>query len=153
EAKFWEVLAKLQQDGPTAEEIAAAKATDLTEKINGLQRLGGFGGIADTLDQYNQYTGDPGFLSKDVAMTEAVTTASAQAAAKKYLTKDSAAVVYCVPGKKVLDDVPRSPADTDADVKITNPYTPEFEAAQEWRKNKPAAGPAPTLHLPVPTEF
>ncbi|HVU48927.1 MAG TPA: pitrilysin family protein [Terracidiphilus sp.] len=153
EAKFWEVLAKLQQEGPTAEEVAAAKATDLTAKISGLQRLGGFGGIADTLDQYNQYTGDPGFLSKDVAMTEAVTAASAQAAAKKYLTKDSAVVVYCVPGKKVLDDVPRSPADTDANVKITNPYTAAFEESQEWRKNKPEAGPAPTLHLPVPTEF
>ncbi len=153
EAKFWDVLAKLQQEGPTAEEVAAAKATALTAKISGLQRLGGFGGIADTLDQYNQYTGDPGFLSKDVAMTEAVTAAKAQAAAKKYFTKDSAVVVYCVPGKKELDDVPRSPADTDANVKITNPYTPEFEASQEWRKNKPEAGPAPTLHLPVPSEF
>jgi zinc protease len=153
EATFWSVLAKLQQEGPTAEEVTAAKATDLTEKISGLQRLGGFGGIADTLDQYNQYTGDPGFLAKDVAMTEAVTAASAQAAAQKYLTKDSAVVVYCVPGKKILDDVPRSPDDTDADVKITNPYTPEFEASQEWRKDKPAPGPAPALHLPVPTEF
>jgi zinc protease len=153
EAKFWDVLAKLQQEGPTADEVAAAKVTALTGKISGLQRLGGFGGVADTLDQYNQYTGDPGFLSKDVAMTEAVTVAKAQAAAKKYMTKDSAVVVYCVPGKKELDDVPRSPADTDADVKITNPYTPEFEASQEWRKNKPEAGPAPTLHLPVPTEF
>jgi zinc protease len=153
EAAFWSELAKLQQDGPTAEEVEAARVTDLTAKIDGLQRLGGFGGVADTLDQYNQYTGDPGFLSKDVAMTEAVTAASAQAAARKYLTKDSAVVVYCVPGKKVLDDVPRSPADTDADVKITNPYTPEFETAQNWRKTKPAAGPPPALHLPVPTEF
>ncbi|MGB6743055.1 MAG: pitrilysin family protein, partial [Terracidiphilus sp.] len=153
EATFWSVLAKLQQEGPTAEEVTAAKSTDLTEKISGLQRLGGFGGIADTLDQYNQYTGDPGFLAKDVAMTEAVTAASAQAAANKYLTKDSAVVVYCVPGKKILDDVPRSPDDTDADVKITNPYTPEFETSQEWRKDKPAPGPAPALHLPVPTEF
>ena len=38
-------------------------------------------------------------------------------------------VVYCVPGKKVLNDVPRSPDNTDADVKIVNPYTPEFETA------------------------
>ncbi len=92
-------------------------------------------------------------MPKDVAMTQAVTVASAKAAAVKYLTKDAAVVVYCVPGKKVLDDVPRSPADTDADVKITNPYTPEFETAQDWRKGKPAAGTAPVLHLPVPMEF
>jgi zinc protease len=153
EATLWSELARLQHEGPTADEVESYKATNLTEKISGLQRLGGFGGVADTLDQYNQYTGDPGFLPKDVAMTEAVTIAGAQAAAQKYLTKDSAVVVYCVPGKKVLDDVPRSPDDTDANVKITNPYTPEFEASQEWRRNKPAAGPASAIHLPVPTEF
>ncbi len=140
-------------DGPTDEEVEADKATELTRKINGLQRLGGFGGVADTLDEYNQYTGDPGFLSKDVKMTEDVTVASTKAAAVKYLTKDSAVVVYCVPGKKVLDDVPRSPADTDADVKLINPYTPAFESAQDWRKTQPQPGPSPALHLPVPTEF
>jgi zinc protease len=69
------------------------------------------------------------------------------------MTKNSAVVVYCVPGKKELQDVPRSPADTDANVKITNPYTPEFEKSQDWRKTRPVAGPAPALHLPVPTEF
>ncbi|MGB6194140.1 MAG: pitrilysin family protein, partial [Terracidiphilus sp.] len=153
EAAFWKEVTRLQDEGPTTDEVEASKAMTLTAKINGLQRLGGFGGIADTLNQYNQYTNDPGFLPKDVAMTEAVTVASAKAAAAKYLTKDSAVVVYCVPGEKVLDDVPRSPAVTDANVKITNPYTPQFEASQEWRKNKPAPGPAPVLHLPVPTEF
>jgi zinc protease len=153
EATFWSELGKLQQDGPTAEELEASKALDLTGKISGLQRLGGFGGIADTLDQYNQYTGDPGFLPKDVAMTEATTVTSTKSAAEKYLSKDAAVVVYCIPGKKVLDDVPRSPADTDANVKIVNPYSPEFEAAQEWRKSKPEAGPVPTLHLPVPVEL
>ena len=153
EATFWSELAKLQTEGPTVGEVEAAKAGTLTQKIAGLQRLGGFGGVADTLDEYNQYTGDPGFLPKDVAMGEAVSVASAKAAAVKYLTKDSAVVVYCVPGKKVLDDVPRSPEDTDANVKITNPYTPEFEASQAWRKEVPKAGPPVTVHLPVPETF
>lgn len=153
ETTFWGELSKLQKDGPTEEEIEASKALDLTAKISGLQRLGGFGGVADTLNNYNQYTGDPGFLPKDIAMVEGVTAASAKAAAAKYLNKESAVVIYCVPGQKVLDDVPRSPANTDAEVKITNPYTAEFETAQEWRKNKPAAGPAPVMHLPVPTRF
>jgi zinc protease len=90
----WSEIAKLQAEGPSAKEVAAAKATALTRKISGLQRLGGFGGIADTLDQYNQYTGDPGYLPKDIAATQAVTIASAKAAAQKYFTKDSAVVVY-----------------------------------------------------------
>jgi zinc protease len=153
EEKFWQVLDKLRTDGPTPTEMESYIALNLTRKINGLQRLGGFGGVADTLDLYNQYTGNPGFLPEDVKMIEAVTAASTKAAAQKYLTKDSAVVVYCVPGKKVLDDVPRSPADTDADVKITNPYTAEFEKAQDWRKNKPAAGTEAAIHLPVPKEF
>ncbi len=153
EATLWSEVAKLQADGPTAEEVEANKAENLTEKITGLQRLGGFGGVADTLDKYNQYTGDPGFLLKDVAMTAAVTQASAQSAAVKYLTKNAAVIVYCVPGKKVTEDVPRSPENTDADVKITNPYTPQFEASQEWRKTPPPPGPPPAVHLPVPTMF
>ena len=69
EATFWASSRSCRRMGPTAEEVEAAKARELTEKITGLQRLGGFGGVADTLDEYNQYTGDPGFLPKDVAMT------------------------------------------------------------------------------------
>jgi len=153
EATFWAELKKLQDEGPTAGEIAAAKATNLTRKITGLQRLGGFGGVADTLDMYNQYVGDPGYLPKDVAAAAAVTPEAAKAAAQKYFTKESAVVVYCVPGKKVLDDVPRSPEDTDATVKVENPYTAAFEEAQNWRKAVPKPGPAPTVHLPVPQTF
>jgi zinc protease len=153
EAIFWTELAKLQAEGPTAEEVEAAKALDLTRKISGLQRLGGFGGVADTMNEYNQYTGDPGYLAKDIAAEQAVTPASAKAAAAKYLRKDAAVVVYCVPGKKVTDDVARSPAETDADVKIVNPYSAAFETEQAWRKTQPAAGPALTFHLPVPKTF
>jgi len=153
EATFWNELAKLQAEGPTADEVEAAKTGNLTGKITGLQRLGGFGGVADTLDEYNQYTGDPGYLPKDIAAVEAVSVESAKAASVKYLTKDSAVVVYCVPGKKVLNDVPRSPDDTDADVKIVNPYTPEFEASQAWRKEVPKAGAPLSVHLPVPETF
>ena len=153
EATVWSEIAKLQAEGPTQKEVDAAKATQLTRKITGLQRLGGFGGVADTLDSYNQYTGDPGYLPKDIAATQAVTVASAKAAVTKYLTKDSAVVVYCVPGKKVLNDVPRSPESTDADVKIVNPYTAEFEQAQAWRKTPPPAGPPSHFELPTPKTF
>lgn len=153
EATFWAEVAKLQASGPTAEEVEAAKQVSLTRIVTGLQRLGGFGGVADTLNQFNQYTGDPGYLPKQLAAEQAVTTASAKAATAKYLNKDSAVVIFTVPGAKVLNDVPRSPENTDADVKITNPYTAEFEASQDWRKTPPLPGPALTFHLPVPKTF
>jgi zinc protease len=153
EAVFWKEVQRLQQEGPTKNELDAWKADTLTSTISGLQRLGGFGGVADTLNEYNQYTGDPGFLPKDLAMVQAVTPASAKAAAVKYFASNAAVVVSCVPGDKVLHDVPRSPADTDANVQLTNPYTADFEKSQEWRKSAPKAGPPPVVHLPVPSTF
>ena len=153
EAIFWQQIAKLQADGPTVEEVESAKAVILTRKITGLQRLGGFGGVADTLDQYNQYTGDPGYLPKDIAALEAVTPASAKAAAARYLNRQEAVVVYTVPGPKVVNDVPRSPDSTDADVKIVNPYTQAFEDSQAFRKTPPPPGPELAFHLPTPRTF
>jgi zinc protease len=153
EATFWEEVAKLQTAGPTQTELESARAVDLTGKIAGLQRLGGFGGVADTLDRYNQYTGDPGYLSKDIARYQAATVASVKQAATQYLNKNQSVVIYCVPGKKVVNDVPRSPADTDADVKLTPPYSAAFEEQQNWRKNVPPAGPVTAFRLPVPKTF
>ncbi len=153
ETAFWEEVGKLQKDGPTPQELESTQTTILTGTITGLQRLGGFGGVADMLNEYNQYTGDPGYLSKDLARFQAATVESVKQAAVTYLNKDHAVVVSCVPGKKVVDDVPRSPADTDANAKLTAPYTPEFEEQQNWRKTVPKPGPALTFHLPVPTTF
>ncbi len=153
EATFWQELAKFQAEGPTQDELDSARTIEVTRTVTGLQRLGGFGGIADTLNSYNQYLGDPGYLPKDIARYQAATPASVKAAAAKYLNKNQAVVVACIPGKKVVDDVPRSPANTDADVKLTAPYSADFETAQNWRKTVPAPGPALTFHLPVPKTF
>jgi zinc protease len=153
EATFWQQVAKLQTDGPTRAELDSARTVDLTQKITGLERLGGFGGVADTLNFYNQYTGDPGYLSKDLARYQSATVASLKQAAAKYFNKNQAVVVSCVPGKKEIDDVPRSPANTDADVKLTPPYSAAFEEQQNWRKTVPTAGPAVAFSLPVPKTF
>jgi zinc protease len=153
ESEFWAQVSKLQTSGPTQDELDAARTVDLTRAITGLQRLGGFGGVADTLNRYNQFTGDPGYLPKDLARYQAVTVASVKQVAAQYLNKNQAVVVSTIPGKKVVDDVPRSPADTDADVKLTAPYTADFEQAQTWRKTVPVAGPVVAFHLPVPTTF
>ena len=151
EAEAEKVIDELAQSGPKAEEVEWSRNKHETRAISGLQRSGGFGGVADTLNYYNQYTGDPGYLPKDLARYDAVTPASIQAWARATLGKNQRVVVYGVPGKKVLDDVPRSPEDTDANVKITPQHTPEFEAAQAWRATPPAPGPERPLVLPKPS--
>jgi zinc protease len=139
--------------GPKPEEVEWARNKVETGLISGLERLGGFGGVADELNYYNQYTGDPGYLPKDLARYDAVTPASVEKLAQSTLGKNQRVVVYGIPGKKVLNDVPRSPEDTDATVKITPQHTPEFEAAQAWRATPPKPGPLSAMVLPKPTVF
>ncbi len=153
EAEAEKVIAELGANGPSSDEVDWARNREETELISGLQRLGGFGGVADQLNYFNQYTGDPGYLPKDLARYDAVTAASVQKYIQETLGKDRRVVVYGVPGKKVLNDVPRSPEDTDADVKINPEHTAEFEAAQAWRATPPKPGPQRPLVLPKPTVF
>ena len=153
EAAFDKEVEALRTAGPTQAELDRARNQSLSGLIEGLQSLGGFGGVADMMDRYNQYLGDPGYLPKDVARYEDVTTASVQKIAQQVFGKNQRVVVYCTPGKKVTDDVARSPEDTDANVKVVPPYKPEFETAQDWRKEAPKPGPEPTLHLPAPKSF
>ncbi len=153
EAAFDAEVDKLRTEGPTQAELDRARAQLLSGLIQGLQRLGGFGGVADMMDRYNQYKGDPGYLPKDVARYEALTTAGVQKFAATTFQKNQRVVVYCVPGKKVTEDVARSPENTDADVKVIPPYTADFEAAQNWRKDVPQPGAEAKLHLPVPKSF
>jgi zinc protease len=141
---------ELRANGPTQAELDRARNTILTRKISALQRLGGFGGVADTLNLYNQYVGDPGYLSKDIARYEDATVTSVKAVAQQSFAKNQRVTVYTVSGKKVLNDVPRSPESTDADVKIVNPYSAAFENEQNWRTKAPSPGPLPKVHLPVP---
>ena len=153
EAAFDKEVEAMRTEGPTQSELDRARTQYLSSLIQGLQRLGGFGGVADMMDRYNQYKNDPGYLAKDVARYEAVTPADVKKAGEQFYGKNQRVVVYCVPGKKVTEDVPRSPDNTDADVKVIPPYTPEFETAQNWRKDTPKPGPEPKLHLPVPASF
>jgi len=143
----------LRTSGPTQAELDRVRNQHLSGLIQGLQRLGGFGGVADMMDRYNQYLGDPGYLPKDVARYEAVTTASVQQVAKSVFGKNQRVVVLCQKGEKVTAEVPRSPDNTDADVKVVPPYSAEFETAQEWRKDAPQPGPEGKLNLPAPKSF
>jgi zinc protease len=153
EAEAEKIVDGLSASGPTAEEVEWARNKVETQLISGLQRLGGFGGVADQLNYYNQYTGDPGYLPKDLARYDAVTPVSAQKYAQATLGRDQRVVVYGVPGKKVLNDVPRSPDDADANFKFDPQHTPEFEAAQAWRGTRPTPGPQRPLVLPQPSVF
>ncbi len=60
-------LAALADGGPAPEEIERGLAQVEAQFVYGLQTLGGFHGRSDQLNAYNVYTGDPGFLDRDLA--------------------------------------------------------------------------------------
>jgi zinc protease len=142
-------LEKFRTAGPDAAEVERAHNTIETDIVNGLQRLGGFGGIADRLNTYEHYLGDPGYLAKDIARYRATTAESVKAFAAKYLTTNSRVVVFGVPGeKKLAPEVPKPPAPTGDSQTAAG-----VNADEAWRSTKPEPGAASTLTLPSPTSF
>ncbi len=77
-----EEIAALRKDGPTSEELERARNGIETRTIQGLERLGGFGGVADRLNEYNHYLGTPGYIAQDLGRYQKATTSSIRAFAE-----------------------------------------------------------------------
>jgi zinc protease len=144
-----EELELMRREGPTADELALARNLIQTQIVRGLETLGGFGGVADRLNQYNHFLGDPDYLAKDLERYEKATTDSVRKIAQEKLSKNARAIVYGVPGKKVIDDVPK----TTEEEKDTTEVTGNSIPGQEWRAQQPGAGAASRLTLPTPKKF
>lgn len=136
--------------GPSDAEIERARNTFESAIIRGLENLGGFGGVADRLNQYNHFLGDPGYLARDLERYYKSTAASLQSMARTRLARNARVVIYGVPGPKVVEDVSRAAPGT-AGVPVPAPAAATAE--QDWRRNVPKPGPASLLRLPVPTRF
>src|SRR5581483_3553517 len=89
-----EELATFRSAGPEPSEVERAQNTIEARIIQGLERLGGFGGVADRLNMYNQFLGTPDYLARDIARYRAVTPASIRAFAADYLKPPARAVVH-----------------------------------------------------------
>jgi len=144
-----EELAVIQKDGPAADELQRAQNMIETGLITSLETLGDIGGVADRLNQYNHYAHDPDFLRYDVERYRNATPVSVRALARR-LTRDARVVVEGIPGKKVLDDVPRRQPDVSRAASAVAAAAP---AAEEWRAQRPPTGPASTLQLPAAQHF
>src|SRR5580692_2272499 len=145
-----EELAAFRKNGPTAVELQRAKNGTETGMIQGLERLGGFGGVADRLNEYNHYLGNPGYFPQDVHRYESATTDSIRAFAEAQLKPSARVVVYGIPGKPDLGlDVP-TPKNQQKG-QSTGGESVNADAA--WRENPPKPGLTRALNLPVPDIF
>jgi len=92
-----QILDDVRQNGVTADEVDRATRVILADMLRGLERIGGFGGKADVLNLYQTFTGDPGYLAKDLARYRAVTPEAVKAFANKYLSKDNRLILDIQP--------------------------------------------------------
>src|SRR6266699_3708634 len=144
-------LEAFRTNGPTEEELQRARNVLESRVIEGLETLGGSGGVADRLNSYNHYLGTPDFLAADIARYENASVESLKAFAQTQLSSNQRVVVYGVPGKPDLgSEVPTPKAEAKDTAKVGGePVNPDAE----WRKETPKPGPAGPLHLPVPQEL
>ncbi|MDQ3803878.1 MAG: insulinase family protein [Acidobacteriota bacterium] len=78
-------IARLAKEGPTQAELDRAKTKWEFNFVTGLERIGGFGGKSDLLNQYNVFLGDPGKFDADFARFRGATTDGVRAAVDRYL--------------------------------------------------------------------
>jgi zinc protease len=144
-----EVITKIAADGPTAAEVERARNITETALVRGLQRTNG---VANRLNYYNQFLGTADYFAKDIARFDAVKPADIQRVAQTIFKKDARSVVYAVPGKKVIEDVPKTSEEENkkqaADAGPSKVTMPD----EAWRANAPKPGPLPKFSLPIPEQ-
>ncbi|MDX2021553.1 MAG: pitrilysin family protein [Deltaproteobacteria bacterium] len=89
-----EELARLASTPVDVAEVERVKNKIKTNFFSGLEQVSGVAGL---LAQYKYFTGDPGFIGRDLARYEAVTPASLQSFARNLLRKDRRLTVTVTP--------------------------------------------------------
>jgi predicted Zn-dependent peptidase len=91
------VLEEVRKNGITPEEVNRARTRFDTQFLAGLQSIGGFGGKADVLQNYNHFIGEPSWVAQDLARYEAVTPEQVKRFATEQLRPDARVVLHAVP--------------------------------------------------------
>jgi zinc protease len=98
-----EEIDRLKNDPPTDRELQRAVNQFEASFLDRLERVGGFGGKADQLNNYYTVTGDPDYFNEDRARYQAIDPNDIQATADTYLRDDGRVVLNVVPeGKQDL---------------------------------------------------
>ena len=92
-----EELDRLVAEGVTAEERERAVNGVETSFVRSLERVGGFGGKADRLNEYHFMTGTPGWVRHDLARFQRVTSDAVAQGARTWLVGKPAVWLSVVP--------------------------------------------------------
>ncbi|MDR3632268.1 MAG: pitrilysin family protein [Isosphaeraceae bacterium] len=121
-------VAAIVATGVAEEELARVRNSRLAGFLFALDNIGGFGGVADRLNAYNVYLGDPGRITTDFDRYQHVTAEAVRQAAVRYLEGRPRVSLEVVGRKRMTNG---SPLD---------------------RSVPPTSAPAAPFRAPVPTQ-
>jgi zinc protease len=90
-------VARLALRGPTLAELERAKAKWELNFLTGLERIGGFGGKADRLNEYNTFLGSPDMFGADLLRFRRVSPGDIRRVASRYVARRDRLQVRFVP--------------------------------------------------------
>jgi zinc protease len=145
-----EELQKLRNEGPDQKEVERARNLIETGTVQGLEKVGGFGGVANRLNTYIHYVGDPGYLANDIGRYRAVTPATVKQNVQQYLPTAKRVTVVGIPGEQKLPTEPPTPKQPE-----TKPGAgaESVNVDEPWRATQPGQGPDSKISLPTPNSF
>jgi len=95
-----EEIARLQREEPTTHELERSVNQIEASFFNRMERVGGFGGIADQINSYFSETGDPDWFNEDLGRYRALSPSDVQAAAARFLPVNRRVELTVEPEKK-----------------------------------------------------
>ena len=140
EARAREILERLIAEGPTAEEVERVKTQYVSQTVQGLEQVGGFGGKAVALAEGQLYAGDPEHYKKELQAYAAVTPAQVQAAMQKWLTRPSYTLVTLPGEREAYEEAAEAPSGAN------HPPAPPIEKVE--RMPRPEIGEVSNVDFP-----
>jgi len=155
EDALFEAFKKFEEEGVQDQDIERIKASQETDFYNGISSVLG---KSFQLAQYNVFTGDPGFITKDIENIKAVTKEDVMRVYNKYI-KDKPFVLTSFVPKGQLELAAEDCAlaavveeeikdNVDVEVAERNSEVIKTETAFD-RSVEPAQGPSPKLNIPT----
>lgn len=158
-----EELERVVAEGVQEEELLRAVRGVESDFVRALERVGGFGGKADRLNEYLALTGDPGFAGQDLARYAAVGPDEVARAVRRWITGCPAVRLGVVPrgrtelapeGTEAAPPPPDLVTDGDPGGSPVSASPPAPDPASPAappdprRLTPPPVAPPPPLHLP-----
>jgi zinc protease len=138
-----QIMADYIAKGPTADEVERAVMSEVSGRIRGLEKVGGFGGKAVSLAEGQTYAHDSDFYKKTLASYASITPAAVRSAMQQWLRRPALTIVLS-PGQRPAYSEAKAPA-------APKPGADKSQGAAKGDRPIPPVGQLAELQFPAIT--